>query len=522
MAHAARDTRIARIRAEEGALAQIDARFAQLQREELNARATLAAAQANVDAITAEMRAVKSSRNTLESNLDDMRSRHRRDLWTNVIPLDVLQHIFELCTVSCDDITKNFGHDVPLPVEARMPFVIATTCSLWRKTALSTPRLWTYIWFRAKADDYADITRMRERAKVALARSKNASLDILLSFKSLTQDRVDVWTLIGALTAKARRIRSFELWLPNAILRAEAGAFDPFKAPTPVLERLCIIGDGLLELESSPDDGSDWGAYFMHAPKLTWIEFQLVRMSCPPGHRFETLQTLMLWSIYPHEDTQRMVAAASSTLQCLFVGGDWGVVPIQQPLSLPVLLVLGVYENLPMLHHCIIAPRVNSIELHASVVVPEMGPFLDHFADRVTTLTVAGTDIPEDCLGVLQALRSLETLVCKHGVYAAKWNGLFDQLAESPDIWPKLRSIRILKQTGNQLKDGFLKLVRNRSKSVPGVLPTGNPPLPARLVEVDIADSGAPAWLCASVQHLLKSSVSSRPLLISDCGTDSS
>ncbi|KZV96906.1 hypothetical protein EXIGLDRAFT_833324 [Exidia glandulosa HHB12029] len=504
MAPAARDARIARMRAEEDALVQTDARWEELQRDELDTKSTLAAVQAKLDAITAEMRTVRARQRTLRSSLDSMRLQHQRELWTNVIPLEVLQLVFEECTISSTEIVTEFGQERGAYDEAAAPFAIATTCSRWRKIALVTPRLWTYMVLAPKSDGQVDFDALRERADAILVRSKNLSLDVLLSFSSLQPDRTDVWTLIVAITTQAVRMRSFELWLPSGLLRAEAGAFDPFKAPTPALERLCMVGDVSLEPEDPPDDGSDWGAYFMHAPKLIWIEFQLARMSCPPGHRFEALQTLMLWRTYPDVHTQRMVAAASFTLQRLVVSGDWGLVAIQQPLSLPVLTVLGVYEILPMLHHCIVAPRVHSIELSASVVVPEMAPFLDHFADRIKTLTLRRSEISPDCLGILQTLRNVETLICQNGDDTPHWDAIFGELAESPTIWPNLRSIRILKQTGTKLRDGFLNLVRARSTVASE--DTDNGSQPAKLVEVDIADSGAPAWLRASVQHLLQKS----------------
>ncbi|KZV96909.1 hypothetical protein EXIGLDRAFT_400769 [Exidia glandulosa HHB12029] len=476
MSPAARDARIAQIRAEEEALIQTDALYDQLRRDEIDTRATLAAVHAKMDALTAELRIVEARQRTLRSSLDDLRLQHRRDIWTNVIPLEILQHIFELCTISSEEIVKDFGEEKAAYDEAAASFAIATTCSQWREIALLTPRLWT---------------------------SNNAPLDVLLSFSKLDGDPSALWALVDTITRHGVRLRSFELWLPTHVNGEEIN-FNQFKAPTPLLERLCIIGE---PCPSEPaNNARDWGFHFPHAPKLEWLELQYARIaSPPPSYRFENLHSIMLWGAYPDEHFRRLLEAASSTVRQLAITGDWGKAPGQDCLSLPNLTELVVCDVLPLLHLCISVPRVQSLELKAENVVPEMAPFLDHFADRVKRLYLVGPGASNGCLDVLRALRNVETFVCTDSDGTREWDLFFGEIAESsPAIWPKLRSIRVDKFTGSKLGDGLLELVEARSGSGPRDDTTDNASVPANLVEIDIADSGAPEWVCASVEHWLK------------------
>ncbi|KZV96908.1 hypothetical protein EXIGLDRAFT_764980 [Exidia glandulosa HHB12029] len=420
----------------------------------------LAAAQANVDAIAAEMRAVTTTEDILTNRLDDMRSQHRRDIWTNIVPLDILQHIFEQCTISSAEIVENFGLELPAYTQAAAPFAIATTCSHWRSSSTcdATP-----------LDVYL-----------------HAPLDISLYFADYEDNPSGLGTIIDALTAHATRMRSFELWLPYKY--SGAINLDQLKAPTPLLERCCIIGQ---HSESDEDERRNWGFYFAHAPKLQWLEMRYVKISCSPlPYRFENLRDLLLWGTYPEEHVRRLATASSTTLQRLVMTECH---QSQQCVSLQNLTVLRVYEVPPLVHLRFNAPRVHSLELKASILVRGLAPFLNQFVDRVTTLTVSGPHIPEHCLDVLQAWYNIENLICEEGNDTADWDSFFGHLAESPSVWPKLCCIRSDEGTGTQLRDGLVKLVHARSASVTEGDATENPPRPAKLVQVDIADSGAPA-----------------------------
>lgn len=491
--------RLKRIRAECDVLALTDARIAEVGQAELAAKVALAAAQADLDAAIAELDVLDARKRSLHANVDELRAQHRRELWMDRIPLDVLQCVFDETVRGkkpWDDFGQGGGHNCE---RASAPFLLATIYSRWRKLALTMPRLWTYVSFPA-FEDIGDLSLQNRIASnsIKLSRSRSAPLDVCCPFEDYPADtHAKLISFLQRVTAQSSRLGAFELWVPSGIDREPT--LDAFKAPTPSLTHLCII----VTPDTWEADHSDM--YLPYAPRLECLELQRTGMSCCPLVTiFQSLTAMKLWTGCTIDEFIVLGKAATVTLQHLLLAEVWDVIPTTgTPITFPALSSLTLLDSLTNLHNLIVAPRLTSLTLRAHLCDTTLISVLDHFSESVTTLTLFGQELPEDALAVLPALRNVETLACtnRYDDPMSTLDQFFSQMATaSPAVWPKLRAIQLAgTDAGKDLGKGLLALVRARNLSSAG-------DSPRKLAQIDLDGSDTPTWLRSTIEHILAKS----------------
>lgn len=511
MSVAAREQLVQRMRTEVDMLSFTKTRIAQLRDAANDTEAALAAAQAKLDAIRSELEPLTRQDHALLKSLSDTRSLYRRLLWMDTMPQDVLRCIFEQLIDDSDEKWPDLLNGVHNHQRAAAPFALASVCSRWRKLALSMPCLWTYISVpNLQTGDEPVGISVSAIARIAesIARSKHASLDVLLRCEDCPEDAIaHLRTILMIVTSHCDRFRRFEVWLPSGIPRSPF--LDGFQAPTPILTHMCVI---------TPIH-NDWqrkvrNTYFPYVPKLRHLELQGTGMSCRPLNAgLSRLVSLALWPGCSAEQCLAIMRAASSTLEHLQLGEIWANdhPPIGAPISLPRLDSLLLTTALPELQLLIVAPRLTRLTLGTDAMGVHISPLLEYLSNTVTALTLSAVWISSRAVPVLQALRNVQRLTfatSSASVEYAVSDIFFERLATiSPVVWPKLRLIRFgASNSGAVLGTGLLQFVHARN--LPSTAGTESPDAerPSKLVRVDMNARGIPTWLRSTIQHIIVSS----------------
>jgi len=228
---------------------------------------------------------------------------------------------------------------------SRAPFRLAAVCRRWRRVAISTSILWTYIAVHKPGSAVA-----LSRISLLASRSRQAPVDIVLPFlhtkpASFNEaDNVSNWNnLMKIVAGMSYRWYCVE-WTSFSTL--EDLVLEALRGPTPLLVALSLepYGRGKLKVSAQGLD------YFLpHAPSLKTLRVEqhdtttIWRIS----HKgFQSLTTLTLWEDSEQEGALHALRAALHTIRELNLGiivVDW-LQPPTEVIEFPHLEVLSLRE----------------------------------------------------------------------------------------------------------------------------------------------------------------------------------
>lgn len=508
--HSTRPAHKRRVDADQKVVDEISVQLRLVRRDSQLAEEALALAAAKLDSLRVEARLLEARERVASDNLAESRAASLR-VFLSTIADDVLACVFTHITELPDEHWKEFGSGGFNLERTSAPFNLAAVCSHWRRVAIALPTLWNYISLqssdtRQATNPQSSIVPLAahfDRIELSLARSKNAGLEILLHWEyyDLTahdDERSLVTAVMAALSKHAWRWRRVEIAFPAGCSRDIA---EVLKGPTPILTHLSLIGHHNEQWLENAEEG-----FFPHAPRLRFLDLVRTGMYCAPFHAgFPSLVVLKIINDLTCEHLLRILGLAQTTLQHLDLDIQFQDNP-SSPVALPSLNLLRLdneiffvsLSNLPMLN----APRLCSLSLRASAVVPALATLLDHLSETITHLTLYG-EISNEVLTHLACLRKLSHLFFDPDPEAdcTVSDGFFLRLAlPEPCIWPQLRSIVF--KPGSDVDppngSGLIRLLAQRNARTPNTAAAEHP---VKLQEV-VVHSTAPAWLAAEVDRL--------------------
>lgn len=506
MATGAREQYSKRIRLEEDALAGARVRVAELRLAENETRATLAAAQAKLDAIASELKELTSREQSLGRSLDSTRRLYRRTLWMDVIPLDVLSSIFEASATFIDPHEPLV--DAIATISTGTAFGLATVCSRWRQLALSSRRIWTLVKVRRRSGrPYdAELKDHIQRIRIILERSVSVPIDVVVHIDDFPHEALPLLRkLFARLEPQAFRWRRAELWLP-AWFPLEP-SLDFLKGSMPSLTQLRVVIDGDADWEPNTCP-----QYFSHMPLLRHLELQSTGMSCVrPGFVFNALRSLTFWSKIGMDQFLDLVRAAASTLERLHIAAstDGDFTTVTESITLPVLHTLEIDANIFGLHNAFQAPNVQHLALDGKFITGRYTPLYDALSGSITALTLSASNLDGMELAILRNLSKITSIsfICQEEERSFSFgSGLFEALAgSSPPTWPALRSIRFGKgDISSSVGNGLVTLLRARNRDATTASSGTASPLPSKIQSVELPRT-APLWLRENIETLLGS-----------------
>ncbi|EJD41979.1 hypothetical protein AURDEDRAFT_186252 [Auricularia subglabra TFB-10046 SS5] len=508
---AVRSEHAARLRAETDALDQLDIRICALRRQRADADEALRQAQRCADALAIWHIDLEERRRTTSRAVQTARAAYVRDLLESY-PEDVLGLIFEACADLPDEMWQDFGYGVYNHQRAVMPFYLASVCSLWRRVALSLPRLWTYIG--VPSPPIINLDEHLRRINLLLSRSAACPFQIQIQEEWVdrvaSDDKDPLWDCFSLLAQHADRWAKVELWAPREI---DAGFFDVFRCPLPLLTELS------LNLQLSDDPAPEYqsrGGYLAFAPRLRKLDiaFGGIKIFPSNGPAFPELSYLRYWENCPADVLAWLVSQSQATLEYLSVNEtDSNNTTISAaPLVLSHLHTLSLakcpffasWTQPGMLSF----PALSTLLLSSDAMSLGLLPLLTTALSKVTRLELFG-EIKASGLDLLMHLSHIT-----HLAFVRPWpdqsakssvaDAFFIRLADAaPRIWPKLRSLRLSADSAvsHGRGGGILHLVITRSvKHTEGESPC------SRIDEVILDHRDAPPWLLTQVAQVLQAS----------------
>ncbi|KZV96885.1 hypothetical protein EXIGLDRAFT_732189 [Exidia glandulosa HHB12029] len=504
----ARDQRIRRISLDKDALDANAKIVDELRHAEQQTEEDLATMKAKLEAIRADRETMERRQRSLRKGLREVRARHRREIWTDVIPLDILRCIFDELAMLPDQLWPELGSGRINDARSARPFAVATVCSRWRKLAISIPSLWTYIAFELDEEQTSvPLLRMLEQ----IHRSKNAPLDVLLHLtESPATAGEDLTKALNLIHGVCHRLRRYEVWMPENICLGRNPIMDGLQAPTPLLESFCLIIP-LEHISHWPEDAQD--TYLPYTPKLRFLETtgtSLLRS--PPNPGFSNIVYLAIWDSASFENFAALARLAAPSIQVLALSEDWEETPPAPPsITFPMLHTLLLRSTDNVTRNLIVAPRLERLTLIGEVLDAVLCPFFDRVASTVTTLTLSGIGLSGDKIPILSALRNVERLTfseCDAEPTYEVSDSFFEALANSsPAAWPKLESVHLTDDMNDPdvtLGSGFLKFVRSRAPDHSTSTSSGSD-TPRRLAKVQMDAESIPKWVPSTVEHIMSS-----------------
>ncbi|KZW02360.1 hypothetical protein EXIGLDRAFT_734500 [Exidia glandulosa HHB12029] len=213
----AQDVRRKRIQSDKDTLEQLDDSARHLRQARADAQGELVAAQAKLDAIDLALDDVQNRRRTLSKSLDVTRSAFLLALWAGVMPADVLRAIFLAVHALPDKKWLTPDHAMHNKARARRPFRLSAVCRQWRKVALDTSALWTYISPNDKFPDVHGDLRAVDVAliRTLLRRSKRALLDVVVIWSNIVCTKGDnLCEALALISEHATRLRRVYTMVP--------------------------------------------------------------------------------------------------------------------------------------------------------------------------------------------------------------------------------------------------------------------------------------------------------------------
>lgn len=504
--------------ADQCALAQVQARLRDVDRLRQDALAALAAAQATVDILTAQQLQLQEQEDRAVQSAVHSRSTFIGSILAT-FPDDCLRCIFDQVANTSDEYWSQLGHGSCNMQRLASPFTLAVVCRKWRRVALHTPCLWSYITTTRRTTP-GDIPETDlERIEYLLSRSATSSLHILLRWTNATyHEKSYMKQVLLALVEFSDRWERVEIWMP---VGADTCLLGALKGPTPLLAELSVCAPMSDEWLTKPRDG-----YLPYAPRLERLQLFSTGMSCSPRHTgLASLTTLEIWLEDDFSTIHNMLRVGAASLQHLILETELELEAYTSlQITLPRLRTLTlttsavhflastvgtVTATAPFLS----APCLTHIELNCDsdfdVALPAQGLLRD-YSSTVTHLTLAGT-VDAGHLTHLAHLRNVSHLVIaslQFGTWAsAVADSFFGKLAiTTPAIWPKLTSIVLRPCQPLQDEDGILRLIearRTASEAASGA--PDDDDVPCKLTEIIVEYNGAPAWLRAECKRLLNS-----------------
>ncbi|KZV98109.1 hypothetical protein EXIGLDRAFT_746760 [Exidia glandulosa HHB12029] len=519
----ARDAYKSQIREDTAAKAALDHRHIELRRRKSEAQVALTAAQALLDQVTVQEEHLLAQTHTLDASIASARAALVRDL-LSTFPDDLLRCVFD--DVVGDPLDPMWPPSGCAPYEsdrAARPFLLASVSTRWRKVALETPALWSYVGTGLTTDRRVS-RRAGDRIKLHLKRSKAAPLDIFIEWDDRTNavspdDHTTMGGILSLFEGARSRWRRFDISVSSSM---DDSCIDMFKGPTPALRRFAINTYGG-DWSDAPEEG-----YLPFAPNLAHLELSDCGMSIAPTHRgFGRLRSLALWDT-DAKNIYRLISLHKDHLESLCLGvnviEDMPTTEVLMPRLVSLSLAIAPcflthWTPQPILH----APSLSSLTLQGPPITAELSPLLERLSPTVTSLTLEDSAFDATHLHILQNLRNISRLTFSKDPGGTSdgyrvQERFFTELADVlPCIWPKLTCV-MLPPCGT-VDDSQSEALRRFITTRTILVQNGGEEQPCRLREVVLDYFDAPSWLVTDVACLLEMGCPSTAAEITDFGS---
>ncbi|EJD33126.1 hypothetical protein AURDEDRAFT_189096 [Auricularia subglabra TFB-10046 SS5] len=488
MASDARRWRAERVKADEAALVEAQARLQASIAQQADAQRVL-------DDVTRGVVDLRDLTQSLATRLHESRYALLRQCMAS-LPDDVLRCIFEATVRDGDPLDAQGLHT---------PFTLAAACSRWRVVALASPILWSYISFVPK-DEHGSVALDAAEARIAtlLSRSRAAPLHILVVFWTATGDpETDEYRafnrIFQTIGSHASRWKTATIYLPEA---EDLSPIDFLKGPTPLLQELGVsMGDPGRESFAGPGT-----AFLPYTPNLRTLDLIETGVGCSPRSDFSALARLRIGPGACTDEELYDYLRRAPVLEELSVRIPISHAP-QARIDLPALEFLSVGSESQAL---ITQPTSSLLALPKLTVlflscVPDdsMASFLDAVSATVRGLYLHQR-LTVEHLAVLHRLKNVEELAFIDTPKKTIDKATLDRLSSSdPPIWPRLTVLRDLAYAEG-LDEHILHLLaaRNPPLEPEGTASPSTTALPCRLRELNF-NGAAPGWLVQEVARAL-------------------
>ncbi|KZW01648.1 hypothetical protein EXIGLDRAFT_46784 [Exidia glandulosa HHB12029] len=507
MAQTPHDTLEQRLLCDEQILSTLRAHTTTLEAARHIALDVIASAQANLDAIDAELAQTHERTEALQRATNDLRSSLRRRLM-EALPLELLREIFLELAAEPDELWTLLGKGQCNYTRSRLPFLLAATCNRWRDLALGTPALWTYIAIPPPS------LQPERRAfwyphwvQTLLQRSKTYPIDVLLPWSEASWS-TDSYAaqIVSSIGNHAHRWRRFEFHIPEQYMSAETA--NSYRRPTPLLEWFALFG---------PTDGGSALEYSLPAPRylpicprLTAFRSEYIDlMLAVPRDPLVGLTVLeFCTTLIPCKVLWDLLRSAPCLQSLIAKFYDLGPHDLRESAGSPVPLV---HLRKLVLHREAIAmfatnvsllslPALSSFHFSGDWLENNLHVFLQAFGGTITEFGMTDCIIDLDMLSSLHILSNVRTL------HIGEDCQVQDDLLQAfaiPDEW-LLPCLEELIMDGVEIErgegDGLVHLVQSRLAPHPDA----NGKSPSTLRKLTIINSPKiPSWLIAELNFLM-------------------
>jgi len=304
----------------------------------------LARQRAEVASSETHIEFLKTRLMTVGNTCDDMLWQLRREFF-NIVSSEVLLHIFEeVIPNRMDWRMSDFYFDKNV---ARAPFRLAAVCKRWRRLAISTSTLWTYLTLPA----LRNLTQAHvKRVSCLVSRSEPAPVDVIArwqwseSTETTAPHANAISRLISSLAHRLRLI----YWSTDK--ESDDVALDGLRGPTPHLTQLRIRSAS----QSLPSVFKD---ILPSAPRLKGLVYNSNHLGWSfAAQQYTTLTLLTVW--YSHDVANlppivgdglkmlNLLRIVSNSLEVLNVGNSANGVTVGEGmfLELPRLATLRIRD----------------------------------------------------------------------------------------------------------------------------------------------------------------------------------
>lgn len=462
-----------------------------------DAREALRRAQFTLDTLDADVGNAEARIDGLRASIHELRARLNPRIMAS-FPAEILRMVF---TCLAADTAASWSWDTThawdeTEVDVRTPYRTAAVCRRWRREAVNTSILWSFI-----VVDRLD-SRTQEHVATMVKRSGTASVDVFLDWSHYMSSHSVGATILDSLASAARRWRRFLVMMPGWTTDVTNMCSALFRLPTPWLEELIVSSD----FGDPPLADDDQVVHYLpHCPRLK--ELQLSRVSFLCTHLYQPISSLVVldleagvpalhvWRILQH-------TPGLEVLRVTLTGDPEDSDPPTGRLVFPALRHLSCRTYAPGVFNAWSAkldlPRLKALNL-SHLAFGRIDDLVLRTRETVTTFQYS--DESGFVLCAVDAMIYGHLHNVTNVLLVDTWiDDDFFRYLIAHSTWPKMHTITFTKVYGwdSETADALVNFVRSRTVCLSDV------EVPCRLLRVVFNERGdAPDWLVEQVNFFV-------------------
>ncbi|KZV82449.1 hypothetical protein EXIGLDRAFT_843698 [Exidia glandulosa HHB12029] len=375
-------------------------------------------------------------------------------------PEDILRLVFAERARESDAKWTTLGTGTFNKARAQAPFIIAAVCRDWRRVALTTPMIWSYVGVPCFIGDSLPLVAV---TRTVIERSCAAPLDIL--FEDMDDLECKAYTqILDLLFPHLHRWRRVELWS----CLSDAPFTSYLRGNATLLEELCVD-----QIDTSDQWAADPAPFLVGATHLRTVRLRNSSLILDT-RSLPSLQSLMIktTSTMPSTAFWTFFGSTNELTSLVLDLNDWSTVVSGMPniVEFPKLtrLHLHSYATSILVHYptLLAAPILTELGLHNLPTDPALSlaqvldkvPSSTRLADLLQTLCLSDNYISStagELVGKLPKLTRLDIKECP-----SINSGFWDALEHAPGRLTHLRLEKVGFAAGST--EALLTLVRKR------------------------------------------------------------